>query len=149
MVAGDSSQNSYTTFSVFSTWDLKLGNILCAKGLYFDFLFRLGHENLIEILLKSGANINAQDLDKRTPLHLAAKEGEPFLKWNCASNSNSVSIVTFTLTHSLCANNFHILNFLFCLDHENVVDILLRNGANNNALNMNNRTPLQFVYSIW
>lgn len=40
----------------------------------------LGHENLIEFLLKNGANISAEDKDRYTPLHFAVEKGKLFLK---------------------------------------------------------------------
>lgn len=47
--------------------------------IFIDFVYHLGHENLVELLLRKGSNINAEDENKQTPLHLAVeKEGKLF-----------------------------------------------------------------------
>lgn len=35
-----------------------------------------GHEKIAEILLKSGANVDAKEEDDFTPLHLSAQNGD-------------------------------------------------------------------------
>ncbi len=39
-------------------------------------LLKLGHDEIVELLIASGADINAKDGKERTPLHFAAEEGE-------------------------------------------------------------------------
>lgn len=41
----------------------------------------LAHENLVDLLLQNGANINAQNKNKHTPLHLAVRNGSETGKW--------------------------------------------------------------------
>lgn len=41
-----------------------------------DSLLRLGNANVTELLLQRGANIDAEDADKDTPLHMAARNGK-------------------------------------------------------------------------
>lgn len=41
-----------------------------------NFLIYLGHVKVAELLLKNGANIHAEEENKWTPLHLAAKNGK-------------------------------------------------------------------------
>lgn len=36
----------------------------------------LGHEKLVELLIKNGANVSQVDVHKRSPLHYAAENGE-------------------------------------------------------------------------
>lgn len=37
--------------------------------------FVLAHEKLVDLLLQNGANINAQDKNLHTPLHVAVRNG--------------------------------------------------------------------------
>lgn len=39
---------------------------------FFSFL---AHEKIVDLLLQNGANINAQNKNRLTPLHLAVKNG--------------------------------------------------------------------------
>lgn len=41
---------------------------------FVHFLYYLGHEKLVEFLLRKGANINGASESEDTPLHLAASE---------------------------------------------------------------------------
>lgn len=34
-----------------------------------------GHANLVKLIIENGGNVNAEDQDKKTPLHLAASGG--------------------------------------------------------------------------
>lgn len=43
-------------------------------------VFDSGHQSLAEVLLRNGANINAENSDKRTPLHLAVSQGKRYFK---------------------------------------------------------------------
>lgn len=38
----------------------------------------LGYENVVEILIQNGADINAEEIDKWTPLHLAVQIGNSY-----------------------------------------------------------------------
>lgn len=42
----------------------------------FHSIYSLGHEKVVKILLENGTDINAEEMDKWTPLHLAAQTGE-------------------------------------------------------------------------
>lgn len=48
------------------------------KCSHFDFVFRLGYTHIVDLLLKNGADVNAENKDKGTPLHWAASNGEVF-----------------------------------------------------------------------
>lgn len=52
-----------------------------------NFLCHLGHEKIADLLLKNGANINVENVDKETPLHVAASEGKFFFEMNSESLS--------------------------------------------------------------
>lgn len=46
--------------------------------LFYKLNVEIGTENLIKYLISKGANINAKDMDNRTPLHLSAMHGKRF-----------------------------------------------------------------------
>lgn len=53
---------------------------------WLKLLFCLGNKHVAEILLKNGANVNANDstnnvMIQQTPLHLAAINGKIFFEW--------------------------------------------------------------------
>lgn len=50
----------------------------------FYLLLCLDQEEIVKLLLMHGANINAVNVDKRTPLHLAIQYGKTNLKWKRA-----------------------------------------------------------------
>lgn len=41
-----------------------------------DHFIRLGHEKIVQILIRSGAKVDAKDDDNFTPLHLSAQNGD-------------------------------------------------------------------------
>ena len=84
-------------------------------------------EKMIRVLVELGANLNAEDEEKRTPLHLAANWGKPF-----------------TYFHSF----FLFFNvFITFTGHAKIVRVLIELGAKLDAKNDYNHTPRQAAES--
>lgn len=45
-------------------------------NLFISYEYDLGHENLVKLLLRKGANINSEDGGMNTALHVAVKKGK-------------------------------------------------------------------------
>lgn len=84
-----------------------------------------GNEEIAELLIKNGANVNFTNDEQTTAIYLAADQG----------NLHTMFMVIF---------NFLSMNFLFYyhLDNETIVELLLKNGANPNAPNQTELIPL-------
>lgn len=46
---------------------------LCTRLINVDWMIYLGREKIAELLVQKGANINSEDFQKATPLHIAAR----------------------------------------------------------------------------
>lgn len=93
-------------------------------ALHFAANYDLG--DVVELLLKNGANVNAVDNDLNTPLHYAAKHG--------IHHDFSLS------TTKLSANHFD-----WNLGYEAIVNELVDNWANVNLPNADGETALHFA----
>jgi ankyrin repeat protein len=102
------------------------------------------YNDIVEILLKKNANVNATDIDNVTPLHLACASHEyESLKLLLEKNIdvNVINIKRDTPLHYVCngfSEDFDI-SYKF-------LRRLLRKGANINALNDVNHTPLMVLF---
>lgn len=68
-------------FSTFQLHNFDRFNYLIWKNiLSTGVLFLLGDEKVVEVLLRGGANISAEDNNRYTPLHLASKNGKSYLE---------------------------------------------------------------------
>ncbi len=98
-------------------------------------------KGIVELLLKNGANIEAQDDKERTPLMYAsgsnAKEVVEVLLKNGANIEAKVSNGWTPLFFPLIANSKEV----------EVVDLLLKNGANIEARDIYGTTPLLYASS--
>jgi hypothetical protein len=92
-----------------------------------------GNAEIVELLLKAGADTFKESREGLTPLHLAAANGnvrvvEILIK--AKANLNPVDNQRFTPLHFACQNG-----------HVDVVKLLLNNGANPNIVNKNGHKP--------
>eukprot|EP00184_Porphyridium_aerugineum_P002789 CAMPEP_0184700338 /NCGR_PEP_ID=MMETSP0313-20130426/12203_1 /TAXON_ID=2792 /ORGANISM="Porphyridium aerugineum, Strain SAG 1380-2" /LENGTH=588 /DNA_ID=CAMNT_0027159951 /DNA_START=196 /DNA_END=1959 /DNA_ORIENTATION=- len=92
------------------------------------------HENIVELLLNKGANINDEYNYRATALHIATKK-------------NSASMVKLLLNKGANVNhenNYGITPLYSATEYgfENIFNILVANGANVNCKNENGLTPL-------
>ena len=80
-----------------------------------------GYSTIIEILLKNGANVNARDKFKQTPLHLAILHGHSTIVEILLQNGANVNAKDrFKQTPLLLATQ---------KGHSTIIEILLKNGA--------------------
>ncbi|UKZ82545.1 hypothetical protein TrVFT333_010334 [Trichoderma virens FT-333] len=109
-----------------------------------------GHVEIVRTLLRYGADINAKDADRQTPLHHAAKNGMDDVvdtllhpkNWttntkeraNMRANINAVDSSRYTPLH-LAAKSGHV----------RVVELLVRSGPDLAARSRKGETPLHFA----
>lgn len=76
-----------------------------------------GHKNVVELLIKSHADVHSKDPTKRTPIYLAARQG-------------TLKSTTFATAMEKYIQN-HFFYFGCSLGHDTIVDLLIQNGASN------------------
>lgn len=99
-----------------------------------------GYNDIVELLLSKGANVNAKDNITMTPLHRAAIEGHYStveLLLSKGANINAKTRSGYTPLH-FAAKNVHKV----------VVEMLLTKGADVNAKTDDRITPLLLVVSV-
>lgn len=98
-----------------------------------------GDIKAVELCLKSGAKISTQQHDLSTPVHLA-----------CAQGAIDIVKLMFSMQpnekrQSLCCTDVQKMTPLHCasmFDHPEIVDYLVKEGADINALDKERRSPL-------
>lgn len=93
------------------------------------FISQLGYEKIVRLLITNGANVNAKDVEDKTALHAVSLEG--------------IRRMNVFLQHS-CLWNW-IKKYLLLSGRENMVRILVENGANVNARNNLGNAPLNLA----
>ena len=102
---------------------------------------KTNNTDLVELLLKHGANANVNNEQSMTPLHFASRDGnigevQVLIKYGANVNATDESLMTPLHMAALG----HIEDGL-----ANVTEILLKNGANIGAKDDNLRTPLHYA----
>jgi len=100
------------------------------------FLLACDHRNekIINLLLKFGANVNALDAFKETPLMQSCRNGNFIRSQYLIQYGASIKMTDFFLNTPLA---------LACkYGHYEIAELLLKNGANINARNINGDTPM-------
>lgn len=98
--------------------------------------FKTGFVNITRKLLENGANINAQEMTGKTPLHIAALSGKKhtFLK----HPQNKPSSVRLSVRKNTDFNQIR----LHISDLDLIIELLLQNRANASITDDNESTPL-------
>jgi len=103
-------------------------------------------EGIFELLIARGAEVDAKSNFKKTPLHLAAAEGNTGMVVLLISKSTNVNAMDDQGTTPLHeASNMNAIDWTAA--KLATMKILLTNGANVNAMNFQGRTPLDLVES--
>ncbi|XP_029732416.1 uncharacterized protein LOC115268503 [Aedes albopictus] len=92
------------------------------------------HRLVVELPLGKGANVNAVETNKSTPLHLACQNGHTKVAEKLMTQKS--------LVNAMGHNYQTLLNFACENGHKDVVDALIREGANIEALTLNKCTAL-------
>ena len=95
---------------------------------------RCGHAEIVQLLLDNGADVNASDADRSTPLI-------------CASSSGNGKVVELLLKNGAYVDSpakywTTALIMASSKGHANIVELLLKNGANVNASDRHENTAL-------
>ncbi|WP_353271076.1 ankyrin repeat domain-containing protein [Wolbachia endosymbiont (group A) of Alloplasta piceator] len=96
-----------------------------------------GYEKVVRYLTKNGANVNAQNEDKGTPLHYAAYSGHIEVVKHLIKKEADVNVVDRygrSPLHYAAENGY-----------TQVVEVLLEEGADVNAQDKDGRTPLYYA----
>ena len=107
------------------------GTALCAAA-------KFGHSSVVELLLRAGANINAQHSSGATPLYLAAESGQAAVVRTliAAGAALNVQVKDSGFTPLLCAARFGTLE---------VVQVLIEAGADIHSTGHNGTTVLHMA----
>ncbi len=102
-------------------------NVTCCEGrTSLHIASRMGHSDVVQILLAKGANCNQQDQEGSAPLHLAAKDGYTDIVEHLLLNNASVNLQT---------NEGHSPLFLAAREgHSDIVVLLLISGGDSNLV---------------
>ena len=93
-----------------------------------------GHDDIVRLLLKKGASIEAINKNSYTPLHLAALNGHTSTVELLLTRGASIEATT--------KSNSTPLHRAAWNGHTNTVELLLTKGASIEAMNIGNNTPL-------
>ncbi|MCW7467870.1 ankyrin repeat domain-containing protein [Leptospira levettii] len=98
---------------------------------------------LVDFLINSETNINAQDDDGFTPLHFAAMNLESEIVEKLIKKNAKVDLLD-------CYNNTPLWRAVFNLKEADmkIIKLFLNAGANPNLKNKNNISPLDFAKKI-
>lgn len=115
-------------------------------------------KEIIKLLLKEGAKVNAKDNGDRTPLHYLVEGGYKNCVEFIVGNGADVNAKTYrgqTPLHLACGEERVMTYFpstirleVNAIDRKDIVDFLLSNGAEVNARDSDNRTPLSYAISF-
>jgi ankyrin repeat protein len=97
------------------------------------------------LLVEHGADINAQDKDKTTPLHLALYCGNLEIVrvlLGCGANSNAKNALGLTPLHMVSHGSVRFDDRCYLAS---VAELLLKHGADINARDKDNATPLHLA----
>lgn len=152
--------------------DIEMVDFLIQKGAKTDdmschFAAAMGRKEIVELLLKSGVDVNITEWSGRTPLHWAAQEGQCEIAELLIKNGANVNIQEEGQTPLYIASgegHFDLVKILLehgadielCFDttpfqiacaFENyeVASLLLENGANMDATDDDGRTALFYA----
>jgi ankyrin repeat protein len=97
-----------------------------------------GHLNIVELLVQKGADLNVQDQDSRTPLHLACDGGHLNIVELLVQKGADLNVQDHAIPG---------LPFTWHVDggHLNIVELLVQKGADLNVQDEDSRTPLHLA----
>ena len=115
-----------------------------AATVQWKYRFEGEHNEIVEFLLKCGADVNAENYDDQTPLHIAAKSGRMgivriLIKHGADVNAGE-DIDGWTPIHSAVLSGF-------CFITEIIICYLVKHGANINTKNTI-EPPLHFAVRL-
>lgn len=96
-----------------------------------------GHANIVDILVKNGANVNAQTRDKWTPLHWAALKGHIRIAEILLDNGADINAKT--------DGGWTPLHVAAYQDEKNIIPRLIERGADVNARDSKGKTPIETI----
>ncbi|XP_050334009.1 transient receptor potential cation channel subfamily A member 1 isoform X3 [Bactrocera neohumeralis] len=143
---------SSRTMEVFLQWGEQRGRLREEMMSFFDSEGNVplhsavhgGDIKAVELCLKSGAKISKQQHDRSTPVHLACAQGAIEIVKLMFSMQPSEKITCLSCTD---AQKMTPLHCAAMFDHPDIVEYLVKEGADINALDKEHRSPILLAAS--
>ncbi|XP_069968388.1 transient receptor potential cation channel subfamily A member 1 isoform X7 [Bactrocera oleae] len=143
---------SSRTMEVFLQWGEQRGRLREEMMSFFDSEGNVplhsavhgGDIKAVELCLKSGAKISKQQHDRSTPVHLACAQGAIEIVKLMFSMQPSEKLTCLSCTD---AQKMTPLHCAAMFDHPDIVEYLVKEGADINALDREHRSPILLAAS--
>jgi len=107
------------------------------------FASKEGHKDIVDLLIRNGANVNVTTVKGQHPLHFASKEGHKDIVNLLIRNGANVNVTT--VINVTTVKGQYPLHFASRQGHKDIVNLLIQNGAKLNVTTAGGYDPLHFA----